>query len=265
MSAPAAPRPSATIVVVRGSGEGPEVLLVRRRAGDAFGDSYAFPGGVVDHDESNAHIVCEGRSAADADRVLGVENALDYYSAAIRELFEETGILLARDADGAWTASDPADSEERRAVDAGSLAWPEFLRRRSLCMAADALHYFAFWETPRIQPKRWQTRFFIAALPPGQAAEHDGREVTDCRWLRPPDAALLGRNRDLELPFPTLRTLEDLATLHSVAALERWATERLERGIVKIRPAMAVVDGRKTILVPGDPGYDKADEQWQTN
>jgi 8-oxo-dGTP pyrophosphatase MutT (NUDIX family) len=265
MSVPVAPRPSATIVVARASGDGPEVLLVRRRAGDAFGDSYAFPGGVVDHDESNAHIVCAGRSAADADAILGTENALDYYSAAVRELFEETGILLARDADGGWAGSEPADSEERHAVDTGNLAWPEFLRRRGLCVASDALHYFAFWETPKIQPKRWQTRFFIAGLPPGQVAAHDGREVTDSRWLRPADAVALGRNRELEMPFPTVRTLRELESLDSVAALASWASARHERGIEKIRPAMATVDGKTRILVPGDPGYEAADEQWQAN
>ena len=265
MSAPVAPRPSATIVVARESGAGPEVLLVLRRAGDAFGDSYAFPGGVVDHDESNAHIVCAGRSAADADAILGIENALDYYSAAVRELFEETGVLLARNAESNWASSQPAGSEERHAVDTGNLAWPAFLRRRGLCVASDALHYFAFWETPKIQPKRWQTRFFIAALPPGQVAEHDGREVTDCRWLRPEDAVALGRSRELEMPFPTVRTLLELQSLDSVAALAIWSAQRHERGIVKIRPAMATVDGKTLILVPGDPGYEAADEQWQAN
>ena len=192
MTAPVTPRPSATIVVARDGADGPEVLLVRRRAGDAFGDSYAFPGGVVDHDESNAHIACEGLSDDDANAILGVDNGLDYYSAGIRELFEETGILLARDANGDWTTSDSAKSSERQAVDKGELAWPEFLRRRGLCMAGDALHYFSFWETPRIQPKRWQTRFFLAELPPGQSAQHDGREVTDSRWLRPAASVLRG-------------------------------------------------------------------------
>jgi 8-oxo-dGTP pyrophosphatase MutT (NUDIX family) len=265
MSAPVTPKPSATIVVVRDGADGPEVLLVRRRSGDAFGDSYAFPGGVVDHDESNAHIVCEGRSADDANSILGVEDGLDYYSAAIRELFEETGVLLARDANGDWTTSDPADSIERRAVDAGELAWPDFLRRRGLCMAGDALHYFAYWETPKIQPKRWQTRFFVAELPPGQCAQHDGRETTDSRWLRPADAVALGNSRDLNMPFPTMRTLRELTPFESADELLGWAAKRHSRGITKIRPALARIGGKAKILVPGDPGYKEADEEWRTN
>jgi len=265
MTAPVTPRPSATIVVARDGADGPEVLLVRRRAGDAFGDSYAFPGGVVDHDESNAHIACEGLSGEDANEILGVDNGLDYYSAGIRELFEETGILLARDANGDWTTSDSAKSSERQGVDKGELAWPEFLRRRGLCMAGDALHYFSFWETPRIQPKRWQTRFFLAELPPGQSAQHDGREVTDSRWLRPADAVALGKSGDLDMPFPTMRTLRELKPFDSVGALMDWAAERRLQGISKIRPAMTRVDGKTKILVPGDHGYKEADEQWQTN
>ena len=93
-------RPSATIVVAREGQSAAEILLVRRRAGDAFGDSYAFPGGVVDHDESGAHIFCAGRSAEEADAILDVADGLDYYSAAIRELFEETGQILGKQA--AW-------------------------------------------------------------------------------------------------------------------------------------------------------------------
>ncbi|SVC65599.1 uncharacterized protein METZ01_LOCUS318453, partial [marine metagenome] len=97
--------PSATIVVARKGELMPEVLLVRRRSGDAFGNSYAFPGGVIDHDESNAHAVCDGLSADEANTILEAANGLDYYSAAVRELFEETGILLARDSGGNWVSA----------------------------------------------------------------------------------------------------------------------------------------------------------------
>ena len=94
---PAPAKPSATIVLLRESSGGPEVLLVKRRAGDAFGNNYAFPGGVVDEDESASHEYSQGKTADEANTELNVaEGGLDYYSAAIRELFEETGILLVR-------------------------------------------------------------------------------------------------------------------------------------------------------------------------
>lgn len=259
---PVPARPSATIVVVRETGGAPEVLLVRRRAGDAFGDSYAFPGGVVDHDESNAHIVCEGRTAEEANAILGVDDGLDYYSAAIRELFEETGILLARDADGNWPTGNAAGDEQRTAVDKGELPWPAFLRQQGLCMAGDALYYFAFWETPYIQPKRWQTRFFIAGLPPGQVATHDGKEITDSRWLAPADALRLAEKGELRMPFPTTRNLKELSVFASYDELMRWAKRRPEDNVAKVRPAVTFVDSKPKILVPGEPGYDEADEKW---
>ena len=92
---PVTPRPSATVVLLR-EGEGhPKLLMVKRRAGDAFGDSYAFPGGVVDHDESDVHGLIDGKTADEAAAILGIsKNALDYYSAAIRELFEEIAGLF---------------------------------------------------------------------------------------------------------------------------------------------------------------------------
>jgi 8-oxo-dGTP pyrophosphatase MutT (NUDIX family) len=262
---PASARPSATTVVARNGSSGPEVLLVRRRAGDAFGDSYAFPGGVVDHDESNAHVVCEGRPTDEAEALLGVDDALDYFSAAIRELFEETGILLARDSQGEWASDDSWTMDERNAVDKGELPWPEFLGARGLCMAGDALHYFAYWETPYARRKRWQTRFFLAELPPGQSALHDGSEVTDSRWVRPADALQQKHSGDMPMPFPTVRTLRELSRFGSVPEIMSWADERQATGIVKIRPAIGIVDGKQIILVPGDAGYEEADREWRKN
>jgi hypothetical protein len=130
-------------------------------------------------------------------------------------------------------------------------------------MACDALNYFACWETPKIQPKRWQTRFFIAGLPPGQAADCDGREITETRWLRPADACARATQDDLKMPFPTTRTLADLAGFGEVAGMIAWAAAQPARGITRIRPAMVTVDGGAKILVPGDPGYEEADQQWQ--
>ena len=256
---PASPRPSATIVMVRDSDVGPEVLLVKRRAGYAFGNAYAFPGGVIDPDESAARPVCAGMSEDDANSALGVENGLDYYSAVIRELFEETGILLARDADGNWPAEVSAFSEQRSAVDHGELAWPKFLRDAGLCMAVDALHYFAWWITPVVSPTRWTTRFFIAALPPGQVAEHDGKEVTDSRWLKPKDALALRLAGEIKMPQPTRRNLDLLADFETVDAILQWAGSRQSSGIASICPVQVFVDGQELYPIPGDEHYPAAE------
>lgn len=256
---PATPRPSATIVVARDSDTGPEVLLVKRRAGYAFGSAYAFPGGVIDPDESDARPVCAGMSVDDANEVLDVENGLDYYSAVIRELFEETGILLARDAGGSWPDNVSAFSEQRSAIDHGELAWSKFLRDEGLCMAVDALHYFAWWITPVVSPTRWTTRFFIAALPPCQIAEHDGKEVTDSRWLKPKDALELRLSGEIKLPQPTRRNLDLMADCESVDMLLGWADSRQQSGITSICPVQVFVDGKELYPIPGDEHYPTAE------
>ena len=252
---PAPAKPSATIVLLRESSGGPEVLLVKRRAGDAFGDNYAFPGGVVDEDESASHEYSQGKTADEANTELSVaEGGLDYYSAAIRELFEETGILLARDDSGDWSQGGPNISTLRKEVDQGTRQWSNFLRDQGLRMASDALHYFAHWETPLSLPKRWSTRFFLAEVPPGQDATHDGSELTDCRWLIAADALSLGRDGGMQLPIPTISTLRYLTEFDSVGEVLGWAKNRMDQGIEKILPGEKMSGGKIKYIYPENSG-----------
>ncbi len=251
--APVPAKPSATIVMLRKSSSCPELLLVRRRAGDAFGDSYAFPGGVVDDDEPAAHAFSRGITADEANTLLNIsQGALDYYTAAIRELFEETGILLVRDSAGDWVCGSPELRALRRNVDQGVLSWSDFLRQQGLNMASDALHYFAHWETPLNLPKRWSTRFFLAELPSGQVATHDGSEVTDSRWIPAAEALSLGRDGGMTLPYPTVKTLESLAKFTTLGEMLDWAKDRASHGIEKILPERVMSDGRSKYVIPGD-------------
>ena len=181
--------------MLRDSNRGPEILMVKRRAGDAFGERYTFPGGVVDADESRAHPFCSGISSDEANATLKVsEGGLDFYSAAVRELFEETGVLLARNHLGKWPEIDRQMQAQRDEINSGHLAWSDFLERHELCIPCDALHYFSFLTTPLVMPKRWAVRFFLAETPPGHNAVHDGNELTDSRWLTAAEAfAQLGQ------------------------------------------------------------------------
>jgi len=248
--------PSATIVVLRDRGAEPELLMVKRRAGDAFGDSYAFPGGLVDDDESCASGFCTRNSAKEADQILQVPSAgLDFFTAAIRELFEETGILLAKTASGEWTDDGSSFEKLRHQVDQGKLRWSDFLQQQNLRMADNRLHYYAHWETPLDKPKRWTTRFFLAELPAGQAASHDGIETTDSRWLTASDALSLARDGTLKMPYPTIRNLQDLADFDSIGGLIDWAHERARSGIRKIRPILIKKNGVSKFTIFGDPDY----------
>ncbi len=256
MDNPVPALPSATIVLLRERQGSPELLMVKRRAGDAFGDNYAFPGGVVDHDESDAHGLIDGQTADEANAVLGVSrDGLDYYSAAIRELFEETGILLARDNKEEWASDSPQLHALRVEVDKGRVPWSAFLKTQGLRLACDALHYFAHWETPLDQPKRWSTRFFLAETPTTQDATHDSSEVTDIRWLSASQALAGSRDGTMKLPFPTIRNLLDVAKLATIDALIEWADSRRQEGIIKLRPIKIQQNGKSKWVVWGDDGY----------
>lgn len=231
----AAPRPSATVVVVRPGRAVPEVLMVKRHGRAAFGSAYAFPGGVLEPADGNVAAYCSGVSAAEACRRLEVETGgLDYYSAAIRELFEETGILLA-------STSQPVSELEaaRDAINDGRLAWDRFVAGGRLALSCDGLHYICFFITPEGAPRRFSTRFFLAELPPGQVARHCGGELVDSRWL-PARAVLEARAAgDMKLIYPTRKTLESIARFDAVGPLLRWARGRAQGGIVCERPTLA--------------------------
>lgn len=254
-----APLPSATVVLLRDGDDGPEVLLVLRHARASFGASYVFPGGVHEPADRGAGPHCDGLDDATASRRLNLPaGGLRYYSAAIRELFEETGILLACRAgdDGApLMLADNAFEDWRQGVHSGDVQWTDFLARFGLRLACDELHYFAYWVTPRCRPKRFTTRFFAAALPAGQHASHDGAELTDSCWLTPDAALQAARSEDLTLPPPTRATLEELRRFDSTAAVLAWAGECQAAGVNCILPAMLDAGGRTRIVLPGEPDY----------
>ena len=256
MGNPVAALPSATVVLLRERENSLELLMVKRRAGDAFGDSYAFPGGVVDHDESDAHGRIDGKTADEVNAELHLpKDGLDYYSAAIRELFEETGILLARDKNAEWASDSPELQALRIEVDKGRLPWSEFLETRGLRLACDVLHYFAHWETPLGKHKRWSTRFFLGEMPTEQNATHDGSEVTDICWLTANQALASSRNGSMKLPFPTIRNLKNMSGFATIEELSDWANARAQEGIIRLRPISVQENGKSKWTVWGDDDY----------
>lgn len=245
--------------MLRDAPAGPEVLLVLRHERAAFGASYAFPGGVLEPADSTVTVHCGEADDAGLSRRLGLrDGGLAFFSAAIRELFEETAILLARRADDRGRPCLVADNgcdALRDALNDGTLAWPEFLERERLTLACDRLSYFSFWVTPRYFGKRYSTRFFAARLPEGQRACHDGGELTDSVWLRPAEALAAAADGKLDLPRPTERTLAALAPFADVAATLAWAREREARGVRCLLPAVVGEGDERRIAMPGSPDY----------
>ncbi len=246
MSDVADARPSSTVVLARAAVDAPELLLVRRHERSAFGGAHAFPGGVLEAADSRVADYCRGMTARDADALLAVDGGLDYFSAAVRELFEESGVLLAtvgrRDVD-----LDAA----RDALNGGTLDWRSFVIDNGVQLHCDALHYFSFWITPEALPRRFSTRFFLAAMPDDQDAVHCGGELTDSCWMTAGDALAAYRGGSIALHFPTIRTLESLAGCDSLDTLIDWAVSRARAGVPCIFPEIEKRGGEARVIVAG--------------
>jgi glyoxylase-like metal-dependent hydrolase (beta-lactamase superfamily II)/8-oxo-dGTP pyrophosphatase MutT (NUDIX family) len=241
---PRPPRPAATIVVMRDGAGGIEVLLSRRaERGDHNSGAWVFPGGIVEPGDALAHAACGGLDDAEASRRLGVASGgLDYYVAAIRECFEESGLLFACCDGSALVDLDGRDAARlspwRLALHRCERSVAEFCAAERLHLAVDRLVYLSHWLTPLGRPKRFDTRFFLAAAPPAQTATHDGTELVEQLWIAPRDA--LARSASLRLLTPTQKTLETIGLFASVAEAIAWANAPREVALIMPR----VADGR---------------------
>lgn len=255
---PALPSPAATLALIR-AGAAVEVLLIQRHHGSRFaGGDFVFPGGKVESDDNPDDAVawCVGLTPASAARRLGLGEsraALGYWVGAIREAFEEVGVLLAYGPDGEFvTPRGDRFAEYRRACHTDNRAFWDMLRTERLTLATDRLVYFAHWITPEENPIRFDTRFFVAEAPPGQEATADDEEIIGVRWLTPREALEARRRGEMSLRFPTVKNLELLGVASSVPdVLARLA----EREVPAIRPRVISQGDVQRVLLPGDPGY----------
>jgi 8-oxo-dGTP pyrophosphatase MutT (NUDIX family) len=253
---PVVPAPAATLVLLREGGAGVETLLIQRHAGSRFaaGD-FVFPGGKVEPDDGSAEAYawCTGIDETFASTLLGVPDALGYWVGAIREAFEEVGVLLAYGADGAFVEARGGRFEEwRRACHADHRAFGEMVRRERLTLATDRLRYFAHWITPEERPLRFDTRFFAGPMPPAQDAVADGKEIVAVRWLTPAEALAARERGEISLRLPTIRNLEQFVTAPSVSEALAGVGEG---AVPTIRPRLISEGGVMRSLLPGDRGW----------
>ena len=245
-------RAAATIVMLRDAPGGLEVFLIKRHGlSDVLGGAYVFPGGKVDAGDALLDMQIHlDEQPANLHAVLGEPDldplgAAGMYVTALREAFEETGVLYAQGADTPLAAVAHALLREGRAFD-------EVVAMLKLRLSASALTPWARWITPRlpsVSSKRFDTRFFVAAVPGGQQATHDNHEATESAWLQPRAALQQYWDRAIELAPPQIMSLAHLTHHDSVASVLAQARSRLPP---VIQPEPFELDGVRVICYPGD-------------
>jgi 8-oxo-dGTP pyrophosphatase MutT (NUDIX family) len=249
------PRPASTILLLRDSArrEIEVFMMVRHYEIDFNSGALVFPGGSVD--EGDQQIIEHPELYGGAEGLDA--SALSSRIAAIRETFEESGILLARPR-GSKTLIDASRAAEieathRTALCEGKITFQKVLTGSGISLALDELVPYAHWITPEGVPKRFDTWFFLAAAPPEQAGAHDGKESTDSIWLSPREALAGGKSGRFKLPFPTTRNLIRLGKQPSVnAALD----DAGGRPIVTVMPVVTKLNGGRQLRIPLEAGYD---------
>ena len=223
---------------------------------------YVFPGGAVDDADRSPDVEawCDGLTDGQASGVLEVAaGGLAYWIAAIRECFEEAGVLLARRPDGAFVRFDEPEVESRylahrSAVHGGRLRLIDLCADEGLRLATDDIHYVSHWITPIGERRRFDTRFFVARAPQAQEPLHDEHETIASLWVRPADALARQERGDLAMIAPTMKNLE-LLVPHATADEALAATASLGRPPA-IQPKLRLDDdGRVEVVMPSDPDF----------
>lgn len=262
-------RAAATVLLLRESSGELEVLMMRRGAGLAFmAGMWVFPGGRVDAADTSATIrgriphdaldAWRGRLRTPAGEDLPDDEALALHVAACRETFEESGLLLARDRAGAPCPAARSErlQAEREAVAGNAAAFAGLLEREDLYLDLAPLVYWSHWITPSLEPKRFDTRFFAIAVPPGQCASADRSELTEHAWVRPARLQEALERREIRVVPPTLLTLEDLAESYARhGSLAAMLDAERGRPTPPVMPRIEAREEEFRVVMPWDPGY----------
>jgi 8-oxo-dGTP pyrophosphatase MutT (NUDIX family) len=255
-------KPAATVMLVRDAADGEpgvEVFMLRRTANAVFGAGmYVFPGGRVDGVDGADDIApfCHGLDDAAASEQLGIDHGgLAYWVAAVRECFEEAGVLLAERRDGGPLELRNQDRYEVHDHDS-SLSLVALCRRDDLVLDLSTTHYVDHWITPIGEQRRFDTRFFLAEMPTDQEPLHDDKETVDSLWVRPAEALRMQAAGELMMMPPTMVNLRFLE-LHPTAAAALAAGAAIEQPPCILPKLRKDNDGRIVgVAMPGDADYD---------
>jgi 8-oxo-dGTP pyrophosphatase MutT (NUDIX family) len=250
---PAAPRPAATVALLRDGVQGPEAFLLRRTHTMAFAPGmHVFPGGGVDPRDGEVPWAGPAPSWWAEAMVADEDEAVGLLCAAARELFEESGVLLAGPDESTVVCdlSDASWEQDRQGLLDRTLAFSDLLRARGLVLRSDLLRPWAHWCTPLFEPRRYDTWFFVADLPRGQHARHVGGEVDHAEWWSARAAVMAASRTQMALMPPTQVTLEEVARYPDVESVLR-ETRRLARVV----PWLALVPDDGLVVRVDLDGY----------
>ncbi|MDO6441626.1 MBL fold metallo-hydrolase [Marinobacter sp. 2_MG-2023] len=252
-------RPAATLALVRDTPDGIEILLLQRTWDAVFLPGYyVFPGGAVDQQESWGRKHTAGMEDTEISHTMSLsDGGTDYMLAAVRECFEEAGVLMAVDADRRTIGGDHAAHGDRGAVFRGELSLAELCQRHTLTIPLDRLAYLSHWITPPGPPRRFDTRFFVTPAPENQRVSHDGEETISHVWISPAQALEEHRAGQRLMTLPTVRTLRVLRDFETVENLMRYAWANPPEPFPS-KPWPATRRGKPVLLEPGAPAYDEA-------
>lgn len=249
------PVPAATILMLRDSPTGLETfMVVRHHEIDFASGALVFPGGKVDKGDFDVRDYCDGVESVD-------DTSVGLMAGAIREAFEECGILLAREKNAsALISGDRLATLEsyRDRIHKGEVTLTEFLEQEQLILACDKLQHFAHWITPDMMPKRFDTHFYLAAAPADHLAIHDGHESVDSIWISPDDAIKGSKEGQYTIIFPTLLNIEMLGESESVDAALKMAAERQ---VVTVLPRIEKRGDGRYLCIPAEAGYSVVEQK----
>ena len=252
-------KPAATVILMREAEEsGFEIFIVKRSSRSSFGSLYVFPGGKLDPEdtERDLYACCEGMSDEEASARLGIENdGLSFWIACIRECFEETGVLLTNPNDSLIQEYEKLSSL-RKQLNNKEISFKDICISESLRLRTNNIVPCAHWITPAIEPKRFDTRFFLAKVNAKQLASHDGFELTESFWIKPKDALVKLKEGKMNMILPTISNIEQLAEFSSAFEAFNYFEGLGNNAIEPILPKFVKQDGKWIGFLPGEKGYE---------
>lgn len=252
-------KPAATVILMRDAEEsGFEIFIVKRSSRSSFGSLYVFPGGKLDPEdtERDLYACCEGMNDEEASARLGIENdGLSFWIACIRECFEETGVLLTNPSDSLIQEYEKLSSL-RKQLNNKEISFKDICISESLRLRTNNIVPCAHWITPAIEPKRFDTRFFLAKVNAKQLASHDGFELTESFWIKPKDALVKLKEGKMNMILPTISNIEQLAEFSSAFEAFSYFEGLGNNAIESILPKFVKQDGKWVGFLPGEEGYE---------